>query len=126
MVRSFDLISKRYLRSTLRVVCGQTPDPDEADVAGDHPAVVLVLVAIGYGTHRHWRTVEVDGKRTPRVHLGGGLPQGLPPSPLCYAVGGEGLNGLLARAGIVGVDVQISDTVTVRCNSTKFADDFTA
>lgn len=114
------------MRSVVRLVCGQPADPSEEDIIDDHPAVVLVLTAIGYGNDRHWREVEVNGRRTPRVDLGGGFPQGLSPSPLFYAICGEGLNGLLAVAGVEGIEVNVPDTVTVRCNSMKFADDFTA
>ena len=114
--KAFDLIVKRYVRAVIRITCGQAPDPDEKDVSNDHPAVVLVLVAIGYGSNRHWREVEVNGRRTRRVELGGGFPQGLSPSPLFYAVCGEGLNGLLANVGVQGVEVPISDTVkSIQC-----------
>ena len=124
MRKAFDLLSRRYLRCVLRIVCGQEPDVHSTDTANDCDAVTWVLLLLGSENCVHERVVEVNSQLTRPVRLNGGLPQGLSPCPLFYTLAGEGLTGLLTTIGVEGISVPVSSTRTVHFNSTKFADDF--
>lgn len=61
--------------------------------------------------------IEVNGELTEEIELGGGMPQGLGPSSMWYAIGSEGLKGLMAHAGIQGTTVQIPSTRSITCTT---------